>query len=59
MTALKAAYDLLTIYAGSFGLDGESVQQAACRFDQQTAAERLLIAIRGQETPVVNQSKAA
>ena len=54
MTALKQAYILLAMYAGSFALEGENDQQTACHFDQQTVKKTLLIAIRRQETSVEN-----
>jgi hypothetical protein len=59
MTELRAAYDLLTMYAGSIALEGEGPRQAACRFDQQTVEKILLIAVRRQEVPVEVQLLAA
>lgn len=55
MTALTQAYDLLTMYAGNLASEGENAQQAACRFDRQTAGKTLLIAIRRQETLAESQ----
>lgn len=47
MTALKNAFNLLAMYAGSLG---ENAGQTTCRFDRQTVEKTLLIAIRRQET---------
>ena len=47
MTALKNAFNLLAMYAGSLG---ENAGQTICRFDGQTVEKTLLIAIRRQET---------
>jgi hypothetical protein len=43
------------MYAGNLASEGESAQQATCRFDQQTVEKTLLIAVRRQETLAESQ----
>lgn len=52
MTALKQAYNLLAMYAGSLAPAEENAHGSVCRFDRETVEKTLLIAIRRQEMPV-------